>query len=77
MDLLMVHLLLETFDQNVSNAVGQSTIFARFGHVWFLAIPKIVGCFEGLQIFRLFSIQGHILTILNNIPDGLHQCYEQ
>jgi hypothetical protein len=47
------------FGQKTDNEIGPSTIFARFGPVWLLAVPKTEDHFSDIA-----DIQGHATTIL-------------
>jgi hypothetical protein len=78
MPLLMTHSPSGSFWPKIDIEIGPSTIFARFGPMRLLAIPKTEDRFEGPQIFRHCRQSGHVTTILKSIPEEEFQkCFEQ
>jgi hypothetical protein len=57
------------FGQELDNEIGPFTIFARFGPMRHLAIPKTEDRCEGPQIFRHCRHSRHVTTILKSIPE--------
>jgi hypothetical protein len=49
---LLIGAVREFFGQKIDDEIGPSTLFARFGPLQLLAIPKTEDCFEGPQIFK-------------------------
>jgi hypothetical protein len=68
----MTRSLSGSFGQKIDIEIGPSTIFARFGPVRLLAIPKTEDRFEGPTFRDMATI------ILKSIPEEEFQkCFEQ